>query len=199
MRVKLQKSLYYFFLSSAWLHSHYMESHTKHVVHMIDQLIINKQHLYESWLGIPRMKSLTILKNVNVREVWKWGAPWRKRSQEGMMEILSPFINESSQLALVDFLAIPTTLIGALNVHNLIECRLTLLECSQLVKCMVPCNSFGWKSKNSQKLTKTHMATNHPKDPIKQSRTHWTCTPPLVKCQDPTHKLLHPHGNAQST
>jgi hypothetical protein len=91
-----------------------------------------------------------------VREVWKWGAPWRKRSQEGMMEILSPFINEFSQLALVDFLAIPTTLIGALNVHNLIEWRLTLLECWQLVKCMVPCNSFAWKSKthkNSQKLT----------------------------------------------
>ncbi len=145
MRVKLQKSLYYFFLSSAWPHSHYIESHTKHVVDMIDQLIINKQHQYKSWLGIPRMKPYNF-KNVNVRGSLKMGSTFKEKPR-GMMEILSPFINEFSQLALVvDFLAIPTTLIGALNVHNLIECRLTL-ECWQQVKCMVPCNSFAWKSK----------------------------------------------------
>jgi hypothetical protein len=120
-----------------------------------------------------------------------------KEKPRGMMESLSPFINEFSQLALVDILAIPTTLIGALNVHNLIECRLTL-ECWQLVKCiMVPCMS---PLVGSQKLTKLHMATNHSKDPIKQSRTHWACTPSSFgeMSRHPTHKL-HPHGNAQST
>lgn len=110
-----------------------------------------------------------------------------KEKPRGMMEILSPFINEFSQWALVDFLAIPTTLIAALNVHNLIECRLAL-ECWQLVKCMVPCNSFGWKSK-------THK-NSHGNKPFQWS--HQTKQNPLGM-HSSFGKMSRPHTQTSST
>jgi hypothetical protein len=68
-----------------------------------------------------------------------------KEKPRGMMEILSPFINEFSQLALIDFLAITH---HRSLVHSMCTISLSaglLLSACKLVKRMVPCNSFGWK------------------------------------------------------